>query len=317
LLNIVFEISLNKSEIYINMVPGYLKLGNTEIRKRVETLFEMLKQCKICPRHCRINRLKEKTGFCGLGFLPRVSAFHPHFGEESPLVGEHGSGTIFFTSCNLSCVYCQNYEISQLRIGKEVSFEELAEIMISLQNQGCHNINLVTPTPQIPQIIKSLQIAIEKGLKIPLVYNTSSYDSIETLKLLDGIVDIYMPDAKYSDNKIAQKYSAAPNYFEIMKKAIKEMHRQVGDLIIDQKGIAVKGLLVRHLVLPNNLAGSQKIFEFLAKEISKNTFLNIMDQYYPCYKAFQYPELSRRITKAEFENVLALAKKIGLSRFYL
>ncbi len=189
-------------------------------------------------------------------------------------------------------------------------------MMIELQNLGCHNINFVTPTPQVPQIVKALSIAIEKGLKLPLVYNTSAYDSLETLKLLDGIIDIYMPDAKYSDDKIALKYSNAPNYFEIMKKAIKEMHRQVGDLVVNEEGIAVKGLLVRHLVLPNNLAGSEKIFEFLAKEISPNTFVNVMSQYYPAWKSFQYPELSRRITEEEFQETINLAKKFGLKRLY-
>lgn len=298
------------------MKPAYLNLSEKEIKKRVDSLFKILENCEICPRKCHVNRLKREKGYCQLGFLPKVSAFHPHFGEESVLVGKNGSGTIFFTSCNLSCIYCQNYEISQLRIGKEVSFEELADMMISLQNQGCHNINLVTPTPQVPQIAKSLQIAIEKGLRIPLVYNTSSYDSLETLKLLDGIFDIYMPDAKYSDDKMALRYSNAPNYFEIMKRSIKEMHRQVGDLIVNEEGIAQRGLLVRHLVLPNNIAGSEKIFEFLSREISKNTFLNIMDQYYPCYKAFEYPELSRKITKEEFQEVVSLAKKIGLKRLY-
>jgi putative pyruvate formate lyase activating enzyme len=229
------------------------------------------------------------------------------------LVGFGGSGTIFLTSCNLSCVYCQNFEISQLRIGEEVSFERLAEMMINLQNRGCHNINFVTPTPQVPQILKSLQIAIKKGLKIPLVYNTSSYDAIEVLKLLDGIFDIYLPDARYGDNEIALKYSNAPNYFEIMKEAIKEMHRQVGDLILDERRIAKRGVLVRHLVLPNNLAGSEKIFEFLAS-LSKNIAINIMDQYYPCYRAFEFPELSRRITKKEYQEAINLAKKYGLER---
>jgi putative pyruvate formate lyase activating enzyme len=299
------------------MYPSYLNLSKKELKNRIEKLFKILKNCEICPRKCHVNRLKGEKGYCQLGYLPMVSAYHPHFGEESVLVGRHGSGTCFMTSCNLSCVYCQNYEISQLRIGEEVSFERLAEMMIELQNVGCHNINFVTPTPQVPAILKSLEIAIEKGLKIPLVYNTSSYDALEVLKLLDGIFDIYLPDAKYSDDKIAQKYSNAPNYVEIMKFAIKEMHRQVGDLVINKEGIAVRGLIVRHLVLPNNLAGSEKIFEFIANEISKNTFLNIMDQYWPAYKAHQYPELSRRITKEEFEEVINLAKKFGLKRLRL
>jgi putative pyruvate formate lyase activating enzyme len=315
------------------MYPSYLNLSKKELKNRIEKLFKILKNCEICPRKCHVNRLKGEKGYCQLGHLPVVSAYHPHFGEETHLVGKYGSGTIFMTSCNLSCVFCQNYEISQLRIGKEVSFERLAEMMIELQSVGCHNINFVTPTPQVPAILKSLEIAIEKGLKIPLVYNTSSYDSLEVLKLLDGIFDIYLPDAKYSDDKIAQRYSNAPNYFEIMKSAIKEMHRQVGDLIISNlksqnskpklksqnfdnipEGVALRGLIVRHLVLPNNLAGSEKIFEFIANEISKNTFLNIMDQYWPAYKAYQYPELSRRITKEEFAKVINLAKKFELKR---
>jgi putative pyruvate formate lyase activating enzyme len=298
------------------MYPSYLNLGKKELEKRIEKLFEILENCEICPRKCHVNRLKGEKGYCQLGYLPMVSAYHPHFGEETPLVGKYGSGTIFMTSCNLSCVYCQNYEISQLRIGEEVSFERLAEMMIELQNLGCHNINFVTPTPQVPAILKSLEIAIDKGLKVPLVYNTSSYDSLEVLKLLDGIFDVYLPDARYSDDKIAKKYSNAPNYFEIMKKAIKEMHRQVGDLVVNEEGIAVRGLIVRHLILPNGLAGSEKIFEFIAKEISKNTFINIMDQYWPAYKAHQYPELSRRITKEEFQEAINLAKKFGLKRLY-
>jgi len=310
------------------MYPSYLNLKERKLKEKIAQLFEILKNCEICPRKCHVNRLKGEKGYCQLGFLPKISSFHPHFGEEIPLVGKGGSGTIFLASCNLSCIYCQNYEISQLRIGREVSFERLAQMMLELQRIGCHNINFVTPTPQVPQILKALEIAIKKGLRIPLVYNTSSYDSIEVLKILDGVFDIYLPDAKYSDNVIAKKYSNAPNYFEIMKAVIKEMYRQVGDLKIADhdleiddlkipKGVAIRGLLVRHLVLPNDLAGSEKIFEFLAKEVSKNTFLNIMDQYYPCYKAFQYPELSRRITKAEFERAIKLAKKFGLNRLYL
>jgi putative pyruvate formate lyase activating enzyme len=299
------------------MLPSYLNLSKKELKDRINKLFKILKNCRLCPRKCNVNRLKNERGYCGLGYLPMISSYHPHFGEEKPLVGKNGSGTIFFTSCNLSCVYCQNYEISQFRIGKEISFEELSDIMIELQKIGCHNINLVTPTPQIPQIIKSLSIAIEKGLRIPLVYNTNTYDNVEILKLLDGIIDIYLPDLKYSEDEIALKYSNAKNYFEIMKKNVKEMYRQVGNLILDENGIAIKGLIVRHLVLPNNLAGSEKIFKFLKEEISEDVFLNIMDQYYPCYLAFQFPEISRRITEEEFEKVVNLAKEIGLKRIYI
>lgn len=298
------------------MYPSYLNPSKKELDSRIEKFFKILEDCEICPRKCRVNRLKAEKGFCKLGHLPMISAHHSHFGEESALVGSFGSGTIFFTSCNLACVYCQNYEISQLRVGKEISSERLVEMMINLQNRGCHNINLVTPTPQVPAIVKALSIAIDQGLKLPLVYNTSTYDSVETLKLLDGIIDIYMPDTKYSDDKIALKYSNAPRYSKIMKKAIKEMHRQVGDLVVNRKGVAIQGLLVRHLVFPNNLAGSEKIFEFLAKEVSKNTFLNIMDQYRPCFKTFEFPELSRRITTEEHQQAIKLAKKAGLKRLY-
>ena len=311
------------------MLPSYLSLSEKEWQKRIEKLFKILEKCEICPRKCQVNRIKGEEGFCKLKFLPKVSAYHPHFGEEKVLVGRYGSGTIFLTSCNLSCLYCQNYEISQLRIGEEISFERLAQMMLELQKMGCHNVNFVTPTPQVPQIVKTVHLAVKKGLKIPLVYNTNAYDSVEVLKLLDGIFDIYLPDAKYSDNEIALKYSQAlyppkfceakfgrAGYFEIMKKAIKEMHRQVGDLKINEEGIAVKGVLVRHLVLPNNLAGSEKIFKFLAEEISKDTFLNIMDQYWPAYRAPEFKELSRRITQEEFKKVLSLAQKFGLRRIY-
>ena len=297
-------------------MPSYLNLSKKELNFREEKFFQLLERCEVCPRKCRVNRIKAEKGSCKLGVLPVVSACHPHFGEEAPLVGAQGSGTIFFTSCNLACVYCQNYEISQLRKGKSISFEELSEKMIFLQNLGCHNINLVTPTPQVPQILKGLSLATEKGLKVPLVYNTNAYDSLKTLKLLDGVIDIYMPDTKYSNNKIALKYSQIPNYFPIMKKAIKEMHRQVGDLIINEKGIALRGLLVRHLVFPNDLAGSEKIFQFLAKEISKNTFINIMDQYQPYFRANNFPELNRPITSQEHQKALHLAKRAGLKRIY-
>jgi len=296
--------------------PSYLNLPKKDLDQRIKKLFKILENCEICPRKCHKNRIKGEKGFCQLGRLPLVSAYHPHFGEESVLVGTNGSGTIFFTSCNLACVYCQNYEISQMRIGEEISFERLAETMIELQKQGCHNINLVSPSSHVPAIVKTLSIARERGLKLPLVYNTNTYDSVETLKLLDGMIDIYMPDAKYSDDKIALKYSSAPNYFEIMKTAIKEMHRQVGDLILDKKGTATRGLLVRHLVLPNNLAGTKEIVNFLAKEVSKNTFLNIMAQYMPYFRAREFPKLNRPITEKEYKDAIKLAKKAGLKRLY-
>jgi len=294
------------------MFPSYLRLSKREINEKIKKLHEILKNCEICPRKCHIDRTKGEKGYCQTGIFPRISGYHPHFGEEKPLVGDCGSGTIFFTSCNLSCVYCQNYEISQLRIGEEISFEELADIMIKLQDLGCHNINFVTPTHQIFQILKSLSIAIEKGLKIPLVYNTNAYDSVQVLKIIKGVFDIYLPDLKYSDNDIALKYSNASNYVETMKSAVKEMYSQVGDLLLDKKGVALKGLLVRHLILPNQLAGSEKIFQFITSEISKNTAVNIMDQYWPAYKARYYPEIAERVNESEIEKVYGLAKEFGL-----
>jgi len=258
--------------------------------------------------------MDERTGTCQMGVNPRVNSVHAHFGEEAPLVGTGGSGTIFFSSCNLACVYCQNYEISQLRIGDEVEIKTLAAMMVSLQERGCHNINFVSPTIWVPQILRALVIAVEKGLKLPLVYNTGGYDSVETLKLLDGIVDIYMPDMKYSNAKIAKKYSLVDNYWEANKKAVREMHRQVGDLKIDKNGIAQKGLLIRHLVLPKGLAGTKKVMKFIAS-LSKDSYVNIMGQYYPSNKAEQYPEINRRTTAEEFNEAIEIAKKEGLHRF--
>ena len=298
------------------MFPSYLNLKISEIKKRKKIAFEMMRSCEICPRKCKVNRLMGKRGFCRLGKRAMVSSFNPHFGEEECLVGTYGSGTIFFTWCNLRCVYCQNYRISQLGMGQEIEDEELAMIMLKLQNMRCHNINLVTPTPQIPQILSALLIAIERGLKLPLVYNTGGYDSVKALKLLDGIVDIYMPDFKYSSDKMAQKYSSAPQYPKIVKMAIKEMHRQVGDLVIDNSGVARRGLLVRHLVLPEDIAGTKKAMEFLAREISDNTFVNIMNQYYPCFKANDFPALNRKITPQEYFKARALAETTGLKRLY-
>lgn len=294
--------------------PSYLNLTKSELKERIKKLEKIISNCKLCPRNCGVNRLEGERGFCELGEKPKISSSGPHFGEESVLVGTHGSGTIFFTSCNLECVYCQNYEISQLRFGNEIGFERLADMMIELQNTGCHNINLVTPTPQVYSIVRALEIAIEKGLRIPIVYNTSSYDSVETLKLLENIVDIYMPDLKYGSNENALKYSKVENYFDVARKAVREMHRQVGDLVLEE-GVAKKGLLVRHLILPNNLTKSEEVVRFVSK-LSKNTFINLMDQYYPCHNASEFPELGRRITKEEFERVVEIAKKFGLKRVY-
>jgi putative pyruvate formate lyase activating enzyme len=243
-----------------------------------------------------------------------VSSYGPHFGEEAPLVGRHGSGTIFFTYCNLHCLFCQNYTISQLGEGSPVNSEQLAGMMLSLQDRGCHNINLVSPTHVVPYILEALELAAAKGLCLPLVYNTGGYDAIETLKLLDGIVDIYMPDMKYSDEKIAEEFSGIKSYPEINRAAVREMHRQVGDLQLDKQGVARRGLLVRHLVLPNRLAGTGGVVGFIAREISADTYLNIMAQYHPYHKAFDTPRLARPLTEHEFEEAIDLAHEHGLYR---
>ncbi|WP_353686496.1 radical SAM protein [Thermodesulfovibrio sp. 3462-1] len=293
---------------------AYLNLSDKEFNQKIEKAFEILKDCTLCPRNCHVDRISGKKGACKVLIKPYVSSWGPHFGEEAPLVGRYGSGTIFFGFCNLSCVYCQNWTISHLGEGEEISCDELAQIMIFLQNSGCHNINLVTPTHQVPQIIKSIYIAREQGLRIPIVYNSGGYEAIETLEILDGIIDIYMPDFKYADNALAEKYSKVKKYTEFAKKALKEMHRQVGDLIINAEGIAVRGLLVRHLVLPNNIAGTEEVVKFIAEEISKDTYINIMDQYRPCWQTDKYPELNRTITHKEFEDAVNIALKYGLTR---
>lgn len=272
----------------------------------------MLKECRLCPRECRVDRLNDEKGECKIGRWAVVSQASPHFGEEPELVGRFGSGTIFFSYCNLHCCFCQNYSISQLGEGRILKAEELAGLMLYLERIGCHNINLVTPTHIVPQILEALLIAKEKGLKIPIVYNSGGYESVETLRLLEGVVDIYMPDAKYSNDN-ALKYSKAPNYWEVNKKALLEMHRQVGDLLVEN-GIAKRGLLIRHLILPHRLAGSFEVLKFIAEKLSKDSYVNIMDQYYPSYKAFSYPELSRRITSQEYKEVVDFAKKMGLYR---
>lgn len=298
------------------MLPSYLeKLTIKDLRERADALLQLLGECRICPNECNVNRADgEKGTYCHSANEVIVSSFAPHFGEEPPLVGFSGSGTIFFTNCNLSCVFCQNYDISQLGHGTTVSVSDLAAIMLSLQERGCHNINLVTPTHFVPQIVSALVIAIEKGLEIPIVYNCGGYESVETLKLLENIVDIYMPDIKYSDNETAARLSGIKNYWEVVQLAFKEMHRQVGDLHINRRGIAKRGLLIRHLVLPNDLAGSEKVIDFIADKISKDTYINIMDQYYPAHKANKYNELSRRITNDEYNSVIDYAREKGLTR---
>ena len=295
--------------------PGYLKLYHTkELFKRIEILNQPLSSCQLCPRRCKVNRLKDENSICKIGRLACVSSFGPHFGEEAPLVGIGGSGTIFFTHCNLGCIYCQNYDISHLGEGYPVEDEELAEMMLKLKRLGCHNINFVTPTHVVAQILRALPIAIEKGLDLPLVYNTGGYDLVSTLELLDGVFDIYMPDFKYSDPDVAKKLSDAPDYPEVAKSALREMHRQTGDLITDKKGVAQRGLVIRHLVLPENLAGTEEVMKFIASEISKNSYVNLMDQYHPAHRAKDFPALNRRITSQEYNNALNMAKKHGFHR---
>jgi putative pyruvate formate lyase activating enzyme len=292
--------------------PRYLNIKEEELDRRIEKAYKLLSPCEVCPRKCGVNRLEGEKGFCRSGEEVVVSSYNAHFGEEPPLVGNFGSGTIFFTNCNLKCVYCQNYPISQLGNGNKVSLSELAKIMLALQKRKCHNINLVTPTHFVPQILKSLKSAIKMGLRIPIVYNTSGYDSVNTLKLLDGITDIYLPDARYADNETARKYSSAPNYFEIMKKALKEMYRQVGNLVTDKIGVARSGLIVRHLVFPEGLIGTKKIMRFIAQEISPYTYISLMAQYFPAYQAGQFPPLSRRINRGEYREALQAFKEEGL-----
>ena len=300
--------------------PSYRALGESgELAERIGQAYTLLESCTLCPRRCRINRLKDERGFCRTGLLPVISSYGPHFGEEPPLVGRNGSGTIFVTHCNLACQFCQNYDISQYGKGEEVSCEKLGEMMTDLQERGCHNINLVTPAHIVPQILAGLKIAIEDGLHIPLVYNSGGYDSVETLRLLDGIVDIYMPDAKYGSDEIAGTLSHAQNYVATMKAGIMEMHRQVGDLVIE-KGIAVRGMIIRHLVLPGNLGGSDLVLPWIAREISPDSYVNIMNQYHPsCYAAsdddVSLPRsLHRRISPEEYRFAIQCALKNGLHR---
>ncbi len=296
-----------------SFTPGYIKLYDRGmLKERIDRLQEMLKGCTVCPWMCRVDRTSGKVGRCRVGALPRVASHHPHFGEEPPLVGSGGSGTIFLAYCNMRCIFCQNYDISHVGTGREVSIEALSEMMLELKGAGCHNINLVTPTHQIPQIVAALPGAIARGLDLPLVYNCGGYESTETLSLLDGIFDIYMPDIKYSDNRMARKYSGVPDYWDVVRAAVKEMHRQVGDLVMDEYGVAQRGLLIRHLVLPEGVAGTRAVVEFVAKEISRNSYVNIMDQYYPCYRA--EPPLHRRITEEEFRDALESARRVGLTR---
>ena len=297
-------------------VPSYIEAYRTgKLAESIKKAFEVLENCRLCPRKCEVNRLEDEKGICRTGRLAMVSSYNPHFGEEDPLVGTNGSGTIFITNCNLLCIFCQNWEISHLGEGGEVDSKTLAGMMLHLQRQGCHNINFVTPTHVVPQILDALPCAIEGGLNVPLVYNTGGYDAVESLKLLEGIFDIYMPDFKFWDTEMAHKYLKAPDYPEKAREALKEMHRQVGDLTLDENGIALKGIILRHLVMPEGVAGTREIMRFIAKEISANTYVNIMDQYRPCGNANKYPPLNRRVTRDEYEEALRAASEEGITRF--
>jgi len=298
-----------------DFTPAYQRLlQNGELANRVIKAYQHLSICDVCAWECPVDRTAGRLGVCRTGVQAKISSYGAHLGEENPLRGWRGSGTIFFTRCNLHCQFCQNHEISQTDSGNELEPEELAEIMLTLQSAGCHNINFVSPSHVVPQILAAVSIAAQAGLHIPLVYNTGGYDSLAMLHLLDGVIDIYMPDMKYSEARLARQYSKVRNYPQVNQAAVREMHRQVGDLVINEQGLAVRGLLVRHLILPNGLAGTAEILRFLSEEISKETYLNLMDQYRPDFNAHQFPELDHRPTKEEYSQAVKQAHAVGLDR---
>lgn len=295
--------------------PAYIDAKTSGLlAQRADQLDSLLASCRLCPRHCKVNRIKGELGHCRSPAEMLISKVFAHFGEESPLVGVHGSGTVFFSGCGLRCVFCQNFDISMRSEGVESSSETLAKVMLELQERGCHNINLVTPTHYVPRIVKALSRAADLGLVIPIVYNCSGYESVEVLRLLDGIIDIYMPDIKFLEIALSTKFCNAPDYPEVVRKAVTEMHRQVGDLITDPSGVASRGLIIRHLVMPSCLENTKKVMRFIHDEISKDAFVNIMSQYYPCHRAFEYPEIARRITGEEYRSALKIAEDLGLRR---
>jgi putative pyruvate formate lyase activating enzyme len=295
--------------------PAYIQTHRAGLlQPKIAAASDIMLSCEICPHRCRVDRRHGELGLCRTGDKPVVASFGPHFGEEDPLVGQHGSGTIFFSYCNLFCSFCQNWEISHGGEGEEIEVEDLAAIMLRLQAQGCHNINFVTPSHQVPMILAALPLAIAGGLHLPLIYNTGGYDSLNTLRLLDGIMDIYMPDFKFWDEKVAAVLCNAPDYPEMARQAVKEMHRQVGDLALDEHGVALRGLLVRHLVLPDGLAGTKEIMHFLAQEISPRTYVNVMGQYRPCGQAQQLPALAKFLSGQEHREAQRLARDAGLTR---
>lgn len=291
-----------------------IALHDGRLARRAAEALERLADCRLCPRRCGVDRRAGERGFCRTGRHARVASAHPHFGEEAPLVGERGSGTVFFSSCNLFCLFCQNFEISHGNEGEEVSDERLAEILLALQAMGCHNINFVTPSHVVPQILAAVALAAARGLEVPLVFNTGGYDLPETLVLLDGIVDLYMPDVKFWDPEVARRSCQAPDYPAVARAALKEMHRQVGDLVLDERGIARRGLIVRHLVLPGGLAGTREVMRFIAREISPRTYVNLMSQYRPCGRASEIEGLERPVSVAEFRQAVEVAQAEGVTR---
>ena len=299
----------------MTFTPSYVFLFERgELQEKVQLLKKFLEKCTLCPRECGINRLNGEVGVCQAGLELKVSSAFPHFGEEPPLVGYHGSGTIFLTHCNLRCTFCQNYDISHLGNGEPMTSSGMARVMVRLQEMGCHNINFVTPTHYAPQIIASLPEAVEMGLRLPIIYNCSGYESVEVIRLLEGVVDIYMPDVKYLNSGPSKNFSNAPDYPEVVKEVLREMHRQVGDLTVDSKGIAERGLLIRHLVMPNGMSSSESVLRFIAEEISVHSYVNIMDQYRPEYRAHEFPEINRRITQKEYLETIQWARRYQLYR---
>ena len=296
--------------------PIYRKsIESGELSNTIKKAVALLEDCTLCPRQCHVNRAEDETGICNTGKKARVSSIHAHFGEEPPLVGTHGSGTIFFTHCSLMCNFCQNWDISHEEYGEDVSDRELAEMMLALQERGCHNINFVTPTHVVPQILAAVEKAAQKGLNLPLVYNSSGYDRTDTLRLLGNIIDIYMPDFKFWDKKAAEMTCSAPDYPEVARAALSEMHQQVGDLVIGKDGLAKRGLIVRHLVMPHDVAGTRQIMRFIAKSISPNTYVNVMSQYHPAGHAWKIPELASPLSASDYRKAVDAAREEGILRF--
>jgi putative pyruvate formate lyase activating enzyme len=308
------QVSMNTNPVESSFESAYLKAEREGRLADLECkLWEIFRSCRLCPRTCGVDRIKGEKGFCSSSARLKIASFGPHFGEEHPLVGTGGSGTIFFSNCNLLCCFCQNLQINHRGDGDFVTHEDLAGMMLSLQRRGCHNINFVTPTHVVPHIVKALRLAIRKGLTVPLVYNNGGYDNLEVIRMLDEVVDIYLPDFKYQDGALAKKYSSdAPDYPAVAAAVIKEMHRQVGELQLDSRGVARRGLIIRHLVMPGNIAGTDRFVQWVAKELSPTTYVNLMVQYHPEHKAFNYPEISRRITAQEWDQAHSWAKTAGL-----